>query len=386
MIYYIVPELIGEKLDEQPLAGMARRAISLASVLEKYEKVTILGMGKERNEMRHGKVVISLFPGNIRDFYREVAYVLDKQIRREDIVHIFYSKSKKAGYLFGTYRVNPTKNISYDRVVVELCSTDTDRVQFEDDLIMCLKGGGVFSVMNKAELGFVETVREKFPISVINVPNAVDSNIYTPGYTRKRERMRSLFGISLDSIAIVTTGRLAESKKLDCLVKSFPSVLEKFPSSELIICGSILDIPKKRREYIKTGHRLKSIARSCGVSNSLRILPNVAAKDIAGILQCCDIFVMPSSREGMPTSLLEAMSTGLVCVVSDIPGNWDLIRSDSLRFELGDDARLAEILKMLISDSRKRNVVGNKNRELILSQYESSNVAERFLGIYKTLV
>ena len=61
------------------------------------------------------------------------------------------------------------------------------------------------------------------------------------------------------------------------------------------------------------------------------------------------LYVLPSDIEGMPMSLLEALSYGNVCLVSDIPENTEIINEDCYVFKRGDVDRLRHQLKKLLN-------------------------------------
>jgi len=75
--------------------------------------------------------------------------------------------------------------------------------------------------------------------------------------------------------------------------------------------------------------------------------------DIDKILPDYDVFVLPSLWEGMPLAILEAMSSGLPCLVTNIPGNKDLVKDgfNGYLFETGDYKKLAELIYNYSQDS-----------------------------------
>ena len=68
---------------------------------------------------------------------------------------------------------------------------------------------------------------------------------------------------------------------------------------------------------------LLHLARELGVDNRLHMLG--FRKDVPQLLAATDVYVLPSKREGLNVSLIEAMASGLPCVCRDLRGNVDLI-------------------------------------------------------------
>jgi glycosyltransferase involved in cell wall biosynthesis len=82
-----------------------------------------------------------------------------------------------------------------------------------------------------------------------------------------------------------------------------------------------------RAELLSTGpmrERLESRTRQLGLADLVRFRGQVP--DVAEEMRRADVIARPSFSEGMPLSLLEAMATGVCLVVSDVSGNYDLIR------------------------------------------------------------
>ena len=68
---------------------------------------------------------------------------------------------------------------------------------------------------------------------------------------------------------------------------------------------------------------LENLKKECGVSDRVHLLGK--RRDVSELLKCADVYVHPSYREGLPVAVMEAMTSGLPCIVSDIRGNRDLI-------------------------------------------------------------
>ncbi|NOY75827.1 MAG: glycosyltransferase family 4 protein, partial [Kiritimatiellaeota bacterium] len=114
---------------------------------------------------------------------------------------------------------------------------------------------------------------------------------------------------------------------------------------------------------------LKALAKSAGVEAETRLLGE--RNDIPAILAESDIFLSTSTSEGMPVSLLEAMASGIPCVVYAFPSLNDINIEDSLvdAVPLGDvDTAVERILFWR----------GNPDKALEFGAKASANVAERF--------
>jgi len=106
-------------------------------------------------------------------------------------------------------------------------------------------------------------------------------------------------------------------------------------------------------------------------------------KDVPQILQGTDIFVLPSRREGLPRSVMEAMAAGEPVVATDVRGSRDLVEHGvtGLLVELGDIEGLAQALLQLIRDPELRQRMGEAGRAKI-QDYSLERVLDEMSAIY----
>lgn len=95
------------------------------------------------------------------------------------------------------------------------------------------------------------------------------------------------------------------------------------------------------------------------------------------------IYVLPSDIEGMPISLLEAMSCGCCCLVSDIPENLHVAENCVESFEAGNTESLCKKLEQMIKDPDACKRLGMKARDYVLKHYDWEKVAERTVEVYE---
>ena len=92
-------------------------------------------------------------------------------------------------------------------------------------------------------------------------------------------------------------------------------------------------------------------------------------------------FVLPSDIEGMALSLLEAMSYGNCCIVSDIYENIEVVEDKALHFKRGDVKDLAAVLKKVTEDEELVRYYRENSQDFICSKYNWDKVAEKTLQI-----
>jgi len=176
----------------------------------------------------------------------------------------------------------------------------------------------------------------------------IDLSVFD-GVGQHREKKRQELGLGSDDIAVISVGELNRNK------------------NNITIVQAMADIKNKNLHYFLCGvgqeeAAIKSYASQHGLKDNIHFLG--FRNDIRELLSACDIFVMPSFREGLSRSLMEAMACGLPCVVSKIRGNTDLVQKGGGHLcSPFSSAEFADGLRACISADRK--AMGAVNTEAV---------------------
>jgi glycosyltransferase involved in cell wall biosynthesis len=222
-----------------------------------------------------------------------------------------------------------------------------------------------FIALNEAvteDLMAVGVPRER----IVSLPNGVVLDGVNP---------KPNYGIE-GPVHIVFVGRLHEQKELEILIEAV-AMLEQSEGGRV------------RVTLVGEGpHRapLESMVNRLGLTEAVT-LPG-ETDDVRSVLERADIFVLPSRAEGLSNALLEAMAHGLPAVVSDIPGNSDLVTDgvNGLLFAPGNPGALAERLEGLVADESRRGGLGRQARKSVESHYAMSAITARYISLYEDLV
>ncbi|MEK7568239.1 MAG: glycosyltransferase family 4 protein [Patescibacteria group bacterium] len=212
---------------------------------------------------------------------------------------------------------------------------------------------------------------------LIFCPYAVDNNRFMAAAKELRIRnqeLRKRLNIEREAVAILFVGKFIEKKRPLDLLKAFQLLTTNYkPLIYLVFVGDGALRPELEN-YAKE-RNLKNIIFT-GFKNQTE-LPQYYAT--------ADIFVLPSGKgETWGLAVNEAMCFGLSIIVSDIVGcGSDLVKNgeNGFIFPLGDVEKLAECLKELESDSKKRKLFGKKSFEII----QNYSYNEDIEGILKAL-
>lgn len=124
---------------------------------------------------------------------------------------------------------------------------------------------------------------------------------------------RKEMGIGKNDIVLLSVGELEERKNHELSIKAFDKL--NLDNAYLLICG-------KGTEQEK----LQQLISHCQTKNKIKLLGY--RTDINELCEISDLFLFSTFQEGLSVALMEAMANGLVCVVSRIRGNVDLISKD----------------------------------------------------------
>lgn len=183
-----------------------------------------------------------------------------------------------------------------------------------------------------------------------------------------KEECKKKLGIPKDGRIVLSVGELNKNKNHETAIKA------------------IAGLKNKNIHYIVAGvgrldKHLINVAEECNVKNNVHLLGR--REDIAELCDLADIFCFPSYREGLPVSLMEAMASGLPCVVSNIRGNSDLIENGQGGFLISptDTNTFADKINTLISDEKLCAEMGEINKKNIVT-FSSENVEKMMREIY----
>jgi N,N'-diacetylbacillosaminyl-diphospho-undecaprenol alpha-1,3-N-acetylgalactosaminyltransferase len=106
--------------------------------------------------------------------------------------------------------------------------------------------------------------------------------------------------------------------------------------------------------------------------------------DVKRQLSTADIFVLPSYREGLPRTVLEAMSLGIAVVATNAPGCKDSVTDgkNGLLVPIKDSIALANAIEKLILDKNLRDTMGENGRKMAVEQFDIKPIVAKHLELY----
>jgi glycosyltransferase involved in cell wall biosynthesis len=208
---------------------------------------------------------------------------------------------------------------------------------------------------------------------VLHIGNGVDLSRFDPDRVApRRKRIREELAVTADSVVVSIIGRLVREKGYFDLVEAFARVARRFPRACLIAVCSVLE-----SAHDDISEDVKRLISHLGLTDRVRLLP--PESPVEEVLAASDVYVLPSHREGLPRSILEAMAMGLPVVATKIRGSREVVRDGvtGTLVEVGDVAALASAIERLLDDPGLRAMYGDQAKAIAQAEFDESAVIER---------
>jgi glycosyltransferase involved in cell wall biosynthesis len=207
---------------------------------------------------------------------------------------------------------------------------------------------------------------------VTAIQNAIDcESFYLPD---QRDDCRSEFGLAPESLVIGYMGRIEKMKRLDLLLHAFVPVLARHPQARLMIIGEG-----------KLNTELDAIAARLGVSHA--VIWTGFRQDIARLLAAMDVYVQPSTNEGLSLSILEAMAAGKPVIATDVGAAREVItdRQTGILVRSGSTSAISAAIMELLNHPQKRSALAQAGRNRVVRQFGVQQMVDGYLRVYNAL-
>lgn len=211
--------------------------------------------------------------------------------------------------------------------------------------------------------GTQEYFKEVYNRETNFIPNGVNKPT-----NRNPDLIKRKFDLDKDGY-LLFLGRLVPEKGIEYLIKAFEKVNTE---KKLVIAGGTSDSD----DFIK---KIKKLAQK-----DTRVLFTgfVQGALLDELYSNAYIYVLPSDLEGMPLSLLEAMSYGNCCVVSNIRECVEVVEDKAIVFEKGNSVDLKDKLQVLCDNEEIVESYKRKASEFICKKYNWDRIVDRTLEVY----
>jgi len=231
----------------------------------------------------------------------------------------------------------------------------------------------------------------KFPVSIF-FKTAVwlsDKVTVVAGYMKKGQLLKnsiiipcgideSFYEVKADLLSktVISTRSLEPVYNIETLIKAIPLVIKQVPEARLMILGE----GSEKQSLMK-------LADSLGISNKVTFAGRVNNFEIPAFFKNAKVYVSTSLEDGTSVSLLEALASGLIPVVSDIEANraWIEDGIEGFLFPVKNPAYLAD--KICISlKTEKIGIKANQNKIKLKDQVSWATISKSTMTVYRQLI
>lgn len=228
---------------------------------------------------------------------------------------------------------------------------EKNAVKYADEIIVLSKGVQDY---------FEKTYGRK----TVFIPNGVSNHI-----EREPQIIKNKFGLGKDEY-ILFLGRLVPEKGIKYLIEAFKQVdTEK----KLVIAGGSSDSSEFENE-------MKELAKE---DKRILFTGFVQGQELEELYSNAYVYVLPSDLEGMPLSLLEAMSYGNCCLVSDIPECVDVVEDKAIIFQKSDVNSLYTKLVDICCNSSNVQSFKRTAEEFVCNKYSWNKIVKDTCCLYR---
>jgi len=299
-----------------------------------------------------------------------------KKKRFEAIIHTFraVNRAKKLGadiihiHAIGPAILTPYAKVRGMKVVFTHHGPDYDRDKWGKLAKLILKIGEQLGCRFADEVIVISEVIRKLIAEKCRRTDRVHliyNGVPNPDFVDCPEYFSEL-GIESEKY-VLGMCRFVPEKNLHHLVEAFASFKNRHPESNvrLVLAGDADFEDDYSRE-------LKRMAKE----NNVVLTGFVRGEKLHSLLAHASCFVLPSSHEGLPIALLEAMSYHLPVIVSDIPANLEVGLPQNAYFRVGDVAQLSEKLESQLTGNAQIRV------QYDMEKYKWSCIADQVVSVY----
>jgi glycosyltransferase involved in cell wall biosynthesis len=209
------------------------------------------------------------------------------------------------------------------------------------------------------------------------LPVPVDLARFHPPPDAERRDVRARLGLPNDDLVVVYTGQLRRLKAVDRLIDAFVRFAATGRHGRLLIVGGASGTADACED------ELRAQVRSAPIDELVTFTGRVPA--VEPYLWAADVFVLPSEREGLSNSLVEAMACGLACVAPAYPIGTEVLEGAGLVAPDNTPESLLDALVLLADDPESRMHLGKAAAARARAEWSLDSVVDAYERVYVEL-
>lgn len=315
-----------------------------------------------------------------RKFYKGVRVYIIPTFRTSSLNAIVYSFFATLRALLGRYDVlhyhaeGPCAMLWLPRlfgrkIVVTVHGLDWQRAKWGGFASSVIKFGEKLAAKYADEVIVLSENVQKYFADTYNrkvtyIPNGISRPV-----RREAQMITEKYGLKKDGY-LLSLGRIVPEKGVHYLIEAFSKTST---DKKLVIAGG----NSQAVEYMEQIHRMAA------KDDRIIMTDFVQGQILEELYSNAYAFVLPSDVEGMALTLLEAMSYGDCCLVSDICENTEVVEDKALHFHQGDVKDLQRQLEFMLENPEAVHAYGERSADFICGRYNWDEVVDETVGLYR---
>jgi len=367
--------------------GATLQCMRIVYLLKKRINFSILTTTKQKNLVRHNVVdgiyVFRSYIGNSSAKLLQIVNIFYVLLTKKiDIIHLHGFSSRSALIVL-------LSKLFHKKVVIKMTSFGHDDVKSIKD-----KGRVFFYIFSLADayIGvspIFKNMYSKFRLDnnkYYQIPNGVDTNLFKPlNNNEDKDKIRLKLGLPVGIKLILVVGHFSVEKSANHVLDAWLKIQKKINKKSGIIFIGNTD--SKSFEVDKNLVDLMNFKSRRFINERIFFIEKTYK--IEQYYQVSDIFITPSSREGLSNALLEAMSCGLPVISTRLEGVTDwVIEHDinGLLYSHNNIEDLRFLIRYLLESEKDQSRLGMNAKKTINDKFEISKTSIKIYNLYKLLL
>ena len=318
---------------------------------------------RKKNKTYKGVQICEIFVPNIRGVAAALGSVIATiraVSKKYDCIHFHAEGSAVLSFLPHFFGI---------RTVVTIHGLDWQRSKWGSFAACYLKLGERVAVSSADKIIVLSRATQEYFYKTYRRETVIVPNGMEVPVLRGAEKIRKKWGLRKNEY-ILFVGRIVPEKGLKMLISAF---LKTATEKKLVIAGGISD----------TRNFYRMLQRMAEADSRILFTDFAQKEELEELYSNCYFYCLPSEIEGMPISLLEAMSYGNACLCSDIPECMEVMEGNGFLFKQRDEEDLRQNLQYLCDHPETVEIMKRKMKDFSCEKYDWETITDKTLELYR---